>query len=433
VNYETQCPKGHSLISCSGSACDSAQHLCRVCHKFTECKHACKWLVCSVTGCCGTFSVCNTCIALLQHTKQVSHAASASDSLSPSLVCPAVRSNFFHIHSSVLQGVSVQYLRWLKDTLGPFMGRLTTEQVCQSFIKPRTSRSHSSLISELLLEKDTKDHVGDATWFISHVWSNPFTDTLDSILLFFEGRDDAATAKVWIDILVDGQHSITGPSKPSSWYMTTFRDKIHSIGKLLLIVDKWNDPSALKRAWFVSAFTICKLLSAADVVVGRCVLELGAIAMKKEQGQFAVAMTTEERLHFLQSIINRGEYNKMLGTVNAETSDCTRPEDRKTIHDAIREKIGFGKLNRMVLGVLEVWIEEQLQSQVVCCEKAGQSAEAIKWKAVVADLLSDQGRYNGALEIKKQVLELCYASLPANDPAIGKKMMSSQILLVSWF
>ncbi len=152
-------------------------------------------------------------------------------------------------------------------------------------------------------------------------------------------------------------------------------------------------------------------------------LELGAIAMKKEQGQgeFAVAMTTQERLQFLKNIINRGEYNKMLGTVNAETSDCSRPEDREDIHDSIREKIGFGKLNRMVLGVLEVWIEEHLQSQVVCCEKAGQSAEAIKWKAVIADVLSDQGRYNGALEIKKQVLELCYATLPANDPAIGKK------------
>jgi hypothetical protein len=138
------------------------------------------------------------------------------------------------------------------------MGRSTTEQVCQTFIKPRTARSHGSLISELLLEKDTKDHVGEATWFISHVWSNPFTDTLESILLFFEGRDDAATAKVWFDILVDGQHAIAGPSKPSSWYMTTFKDMINNIGKLLLIVDKWNDPSALKRAWCVTTFTMCK-------------------------------------------------------------------------------------------------------------------------------------------------------------------------------
>ena len=241
VNYETQCPKGHKLVTFSGSGCDSAQHLmCRVCHNFSKCKDACKWLVCSVMGCCGGFSVCSNCITSLRHTKPVSDAASAS-APSSSLVCSAANSmlcSCFSIRSIVLQGISVQYLRWLKDTIGPSMGRLTAEQVCQSFIKPRTSRSRGSLISELLLEEDTKDHVGDATWFISHSWSNPFTDTLDSILLFFEGRDDAATAKVWIDILVDGQHKIAGPSKPSSWYMTTFRDMIDNIGKLLLIVDK---------------------------------------------------------------------------------------------------------------------------------------------------------------------------------------------------
>ena len=82
------------------------------------------------------------------------------------------------------------YLRWLKSTLGPWLGRLTVEQVCQTVIKPRTSRSRGSLASELMAQADTMDNVGEATWFISHTWSNAFADTLDAILLFFEGRDD---------------------------------------------------------------------------------------------------------------------------------------------------------------------------------------------------------------------------------------------------
>ena len=46
------------------------------------------------------------------------------------------------------------------------------------------------------------------------------------------------------------------------------------------------------------------LLSACDVVVCRCVLELHAIAARKEEGggEFAVAMTAEERLRFLRGI-----------------------------------------------------------------------------------------------------------------------------------
>ena len=150
---------------------------------------------------------------------------------------------------TLLQGVAVPYLLWLRSTLGEWIGRLTVEQSCQMIFKPRTSRSRGSLTSELMLHADTSRYVGEATWFISHTWNNAFADTLDAVLLFFEGRDEAATAKVWFDVLVDGQHAIAGPSKPSSWYMTTFRSCIGRIGRLLLVADKWNNPAALRRAW----------------------------------------------------------------------------------------------------------------------------------------------------------------------------------------
>jgi hypothetical protein len=149
---------------------------------------------------------------------------------------------------TLLQGIAVLYLIWLKSVLGAWIGQLTVEQVCQMIIKPRTSRTRGSLVSELLQNSDTSQYVGQATWFVSHTWSNRFCDTLDAVLLFFEGGK-AATAKVWFDVLVDGQHAIAGPSKPSSWYMTTFRSCIGRIGRLLLVVDKWNNPTALQRAW----------------------------------------------------------------------------------------------------------------------------------------------------------------------------------------
>ena len=148
-----------------------------------------------------------------------------------------------------MQGVAVVFLSWIKCTLAAWLLGLTVEQVCQMFIKPRTARSRGSVASELMLHADTSDYVGEATWFISHTWGNAFADTLDAVLLFFEGRDDAASAKVWFDVLVDGQHAIAGPSKPSSWYMTTFRSNIARIGRLVLVADKWNDPTALRRAW----------------------------------------------------------------------------------------------------------------------------------------------------------------------------------------
>jgi len=126
---------------------------------------------------------------------------------------------------------------------------MTTSQFCQMYIRPRTMRSRCSLIEELTARGDTAHHVGQATWFISHTWSNPFADTLNSILLFFEGRDDANTAIVWFDVMVTSQHDSGGPSKPSSFWMSTFKQSIARIGGLLLVVDAWDNPTALRRAW----------------------------------------------------------------------------------------------------------------------------------------------------------------------------------------
>jgi hypothetical protein len=48
----------------------------------------------------------------------------------------------------------------------------------------------------LVARGDAAQHVGEATWFISHTLNNAFADTLDTVLLFFEGREHAASAKV---------------------------------------------------------------------------------------------------------------------------------------------------------------------------------------------------------------------------------------------
>jgi hypothetical protein len=117
------------------------------------------------------------------------------------------------------------------------------------FIRPRTCRSGGSLIDELLKHEDTRHHVGEASWFISHTFSNAFLDTLDSVLLFFRGRDDALTTKVWLDVFVIPQIQNSGQSKTSSFWMATFKNSIAQIGRLLLVVDVWNNPTALRRAW----------------------------------------------------------------------------------------------------------------------------------------------------------------------------------------
>ena len=165
------------------------------------------------------------------------------------------------------------------------------------------------------------------------------------------------------------------------------------------------------------------LLKAVNVVVCRCVLELHAIAARKAEGggEFAVGMTAEERQHFLQGIqADPGEYYNMLGTVNAERSDCSRPADRVSIHDGIRGSVGFARLSRMVFRVLEEWMEGQLRKQAESCIDEGEETKAMEWKETLGRVMSDQGRHDEALAMQEIVLEFRRRVLPADNPSIGE-------------
>ncbi len=154
----------------------------------------------------------------------------------------------------------------------------------------------------------------------------------------------------------------------------------------------------------------------------RCVLELHAIVSKKEEGggRFAVAMTQQENERFLRSIQkDHGEYYDMLGRVNAETSDCSRASDRESIHEGIRRSVGFAKLSRMVFGVMEMWMEEQLRGQAAAYAAAGDEQGAMVWNTVLASILSDQGRHDEAVVLQEAVLTFRRRVLPENHLSIG--------------
>ncbi len=165
------------------------------------------------------------------------------------------------------------------------------------------------------------------------------------------------------------------------------------------------------------------MLRTCDVAVYRCVLEVHAIAAKKEEGsgEFAVAMTAGERQRFLQGIKAKpSEYYTMLGTVNAERSDCSRPADRVSIHDGIRGSVGFARLSRMVFMVLEEWMEGQLRQQAESCIHEGEETKAMEWKETLGRVMSDQGRHDEALAMQEIVLEFRRRVLPADNPSIGE-------------
>jgi hypothetical protein len=162
------------------------------------------------------------------------------------------------------------------------------------------------------------------------------------------------------------------------------------------------------------------------------VLELHAIANKKAEGggEFAVAMTGIERRRFLKGMqgpddltvgttVGSSPYFRMLGSVNAEKSQCSRPSDLESIFDGIRSSVGFEKLNRMVLGVMEEWMVGQLRAEVTASCDRGNDMDALVWKEALGRLLSELGRNEEALEIETQMMAY-YKSKSKGGTDFGK-------------
>ena len=131
-------------------------------------------------------------------------------------------------------------------------------------------------------------------------------------------------------------------------------------------------------------------------------------------------MTAQENQRFMTGIRrDHKQYYSMLGRVNAEASECSRASDRESIHEGIRRSVGFAKLSRMVFGVMEGWMEERLRGQAAASAAAGDESNAMDWNAVLAAMLSKQGRNGEAVVMFEAVLKFKRRVLPENHPYIG--------------
>jgi len=129
--------------------------------------------------------------------------------------------------------------------------------------------------------------------------------------------------------------------------------------------------------------------------------------LKKAEGGgfFAVAMTALEKQRFLDGVKQdyRAYYN-MLGTVNVEASDCSRAADRESIHTGIRDSVGFREMGRMVFGVMEEWMVEELRSQMLAKRDDGDERGEMEigtrrcWLVVLYVALPNANRTNVLLK-----------------------------------
>jgi tetratricopeptide (TPR) repeat protein len=228
---------------------------------------------------------------------------------------------------------------------------LSTDEVCTKYLKPLTKQSGLSLCEQLQCSEpadSAQSTVAEANWFISHAWSYKFMDVIEAISEFMEKEYDAYTREdvvIWFDMFSNSQHSTQ--NKPFEWWRGTFMNAVRKLGNVLMVLDPWDNPVTLTRAW--------------------CIIEL--LACELTQSRFAVSMSKAEAARFASCLTEEGiakVFHGMLSRVNSSKSEARSASDRQNIHDAVRHLLpdGFAALDSMVLRVFEKWMIAHLKERI---------------------------------------------------------------------
>ncbi|KAJ3311527.1 Kinesin light chain 3 [Blyttiomyces sp. JEL0837] len=273
------------------------------------------------------------------------------------------------------------------------MESLTTAQVAETIIKPLTASTQLSLCDTLVTYNRT-DAVQIADIFISHAWSYSFLDMIDAIHEYaIENNKKPSDLYVWLDLVSNPQHG--AEERPFSWWKTTFINAIRDIKEVVLVLQPWDDPIPLTRAW--------------------CIFEIFACHLT--EGQLNVTMSRNESKRMLDALAeDKAEgYNKMLEQVSCEKSQSTIPEDRTRIFDAINDLgASVQDLDRMVFDEFTKSIVNTFKRHLEFSEDHGDKGDIIRHQLSLVQVYFHLSRY-------QEAEELCLEAIKRSEVAFGSK------------
>lgn len=165
---------------------------------------------------------------------------------------------------------------------------LTTGDVYREIILPATESKQCAYAD--LLPAAWK---GRANTYLIHPWMGSFADLVDAV-------EDAAVegGVFWIDILMVNQH--TSRMRDFHWWAATFRDRIVTVRRSLVVLSPWANPLPWKRAsclyeMFVTIAIGGELLvhmPRAEAAAMRAEWTLGADAMRSALARISFSSAT---------------------------------------------------------------------------------------------------------------------------------------------
>jgi len=281
--------------------------------------------------------------------------------------------------------------------------------ICSSIIKPRTlnqedcgnALENAMSYAELSLQKNLKDSRGNpafakATHFVSHAWRYDFRGFVAALRQWMVANDiEEDDTYFWVDCFVVNQHQTQ--SYPQKWWSTRFMQAIAEMGNVVLLLDPWDAPVPLTRAW--------------------CLWEIYCTAVTG--ARLHLAMRPQALQEFKTALLASFDtVQTALSRVDVSQSTAFHRADQDMIHNEIKRTIGFIKMNELVQTRLMHWLMETAKKELDGMKTLTEPesvADRRRLQANLAQMLRERGNVVDAEELLRDLVAELEEKLGKDD------------------
>ena len=270
----------------------------------------------------------------------------------------------------------------------------TCEHVCEYVIKPACEKNGSYYVDliasedpELVQENDFENGT-----FISYARRMTFHSYISALKSYFRRSRQIlpSQAYVWTDLFCANQIKLTDSTdaEAQKLYYELLNKGLHmAISRFdhkVLIIDDWERPTPLTRAW--------------------CVWELFGIV--DSGSDVEIAMPVKVELNYLETLRrNNQKVMNAWSTVDVASAKCFNPEDLKMIKRAIEQRSSNEAINHTVVAALKNFHLTVAQVEI---EDATPKAMEIKYRLLmaVASSMKQMGQGENGEKFAQRALDI---------------------------
>jgi len=200
------------------------------------------------------------------------------------------------------------------------------------------------------------DDVGPSTHMLSYTWGYRVGDIVDTLQTYCKYKElDPRRTYFWICCLCNNQHRVhealaSDTPVSTETFLDVFKAKVLKIGNMVSMLDLWDNPFYLKRAWCVfEIYTAVQHKVHVDI-------ELPP-RQKKKMIDDVFDMETE-LTGSLKQLYNTMANNKV------EHAQASVKHDLETILKVLRDGLGYKRTNNLVNEIYRDWIKRTIDEHV---------------------------------------------------------------------